>query len=212
MRSSLLWKVWQTQRKRPKRHAPTKARESLNNKGEINVAQLLAMTSELHPWRFELEFFSKSVTLWTPLKKIFFDLYAELRSALVLSVTYFDDAQLRSTLAHACTTLYAVYKPNLDNKQYLITALAVLSVPAITRLTLTPPPIFFFLISQAMERLCTLPDCAVTAVYLLSVTWVPSLDMGIQMLRSGLTYSVLLWGVQRPWRTTSWIAKWRKSV
>ena len=57
------------QRKRPKRHAPTKARESLNNKGEINVAQLLAMTSELHPWRFELEFFSKSVTLWTPLKK-----------------------------------------------------------------------------------------------------------------------------------------------
>ena len=70
-------------------------------------------------------------------KKIFFDLYAELRSARVLSVTYFDDAQLRSTFAHECTTLYAVYKPNLDNKQYLITALAVLSVPAITRLALT---------------------------------------------------------------------------
>ena len=80
-------------------------------------------------------------------KKIFFDLYAELRSALVLSVTYFDDAQLRSTLAHACTTLYAVYKPNLDNKQYLITALAVLSVPAITRLTLTPTIFFLFFFS-----------------------------------------------------------------
>ena len=80
-------------------------------------------------------------------KKIFFDLYAELRSALVLSVTYFDDAQLRSTLAHACTTLYAVYKPNLDNKQYLITALAVLSVPVITRLTLTPSPNFILFLN-----------------------------------------------------------------
>ena len=32
------------------------------------MAQLLAMASELHPWRFEMEMFSKSVILWTPLQ------------------------------------------------------------------------------------------------------------------------------------------------
>ena len=32
------------------------------------MAQLLAMASELHPWRFELEFLSKPAILWTPLQ------------------------------------------------------------------------------------------------------------------------------------------------
>ena len=32
------------------------------------MAQLLAMASELHPWRFELEFLSKPVILWAPLQ------------------------------------------------------------------------------------------------------------------------------------------------
>ena len=112
------------------------------------MAQLLAMTSELHPWRFEIEFFSKSVTLWTPLKKIKKNLWS-VRRTEIWSCSKRDVLWWRSTKKHTCTntrehtrarTLYAVYKPNLDNKQYLITALAVLSVPAITRLALT----FFF--------------------------------------------------------------------
>ena len=59
MRSSLLWKVWQTQQKRPKRHAPTKAPESLNNKGEINSGpaagnDIGASSLEIRTWIFFL--------------------------------------------------------------------------------------------------------------------------------------------------------------
>ena len=37
-------------------------------KDEITRENILAMASELHPWRFDLGHLSKSVTLWTPLK------------------------------------------------------------------------------------------------------------------------------------------------
>ena len=56
MKSSLLWKLeYWTQWKRPKRHAPNKARERWNNKGEINKGP--TTEKELHPWRFEQELF-----------------------------------------------------------------------------------------------------------------------------------------------------------
>ena len=40
---------------RPVKNGLNKARERWNDKGEINKG--LAMASELHPWRFELEIF-----------------------------------------------------------------------------------------------------------------------------------------------------------
>ena len=73
MRSSLFYKLWQTQHqwgqgKRPKRHAPNKAQERWNNKGEINKGPtanngVRASSLEIHKG-----IVSKLVTLWTPLQ------------------------------------------------------------------------------------------------------------------------------------------------
>ena len=64
MRSSLLWKLEETERKRLKRHAPNKARERWNNKEEINKRPTTDNGVGALSLKIRTGFFSKSVTLW----------------------------------------------------------------------------------------------------------------------------------------------------
>ena len=65
MRSSLLWKLEKTQWKMPKRHAPNKARERWNDKGEINKGPTTGNGVGASSLEIRTGNFSKSVTLWT---------------------------------------------------------------------------------------------------------------------------------------------------
>ena len=64
MRSSLLWKLEQTERKRLKRHAPNKVRERWNNKEEINKGPTTDNGDGASSLEIRTGIFSKSVTLW----------------------------------------------------------------------------------------------------------------------------------------------------
>ena len=61
-----------TQKKTKKKKRKGKRKKNKKNMVELktkSLAQKEAKASELHPWRLELEIFSKSVTLWTPIQR-----------------------------------------------------------------------------------------------------------------------------------------------
>ena len=64
MRSSLLWKLEWTDRKRLKRHAPNKAQERWNNKEEINKGPTTNNGVGASSLEIRTGIFVKSATLW----------------------------------------------------------------------------------------------------------------------------------------------------